>query len=110
MNKHRFTKGDWRVCGGFTPEYSAITSKDGYIIFGMADRTSHKERGKLIKAPDYQTQRLNLKLIAAAPKLLLALEEFLSMSKSYGWDELPECRGSLLQDAQEAIQEALGEK
>jgi hypothetical protein len=68
------TKGPWEVCGGYTPEYSAIASREGYIVFGMADYATDKEQGKPIKAPSYDTQRDNIRLMACAPELLDSLK------------------------------------
>ena len=72
----KYTPGPWRVCGGYTASYTAITTEnDGYIVYGMADRLDHKEREEPINAPDYETQRANAKLIAAAPDLLAACKD-----------------------------------
>jgi hypothetical protein len=64
------TPGEWRRCGGMTPEYMAIHSEHGYIIFGMANHAQTKEHGKPIAAPTWEAQRVNARLIAAAPQLL----------------------------------------
>lgn len=72
VSKH--TPGPWELCGGYTPAYSAITSNDGYIVFGMADASNHTEHGRPIKAPGVETQRANARLIAAAPELLNMLK------------------------------------
>lgn len=73
------TPGPWRKCGGATPAYTAIHSDAGYIIFGMADITEHKERGHPIVAPDMWQQQKNASYIAAVnpaviSELLAALE------------------------------------
>ena len=72
MSKH--TPGPLRVCGGHTPAYTEIHSEAGYIVYGMADAQSHYVSGEPIRAPDYETQRANARLIAAAPELLEALK------------------------------------
>lgn len=67
------TPGPWRKCGGMTPKYCAITSADGYIVFGMADAVCDREgNGNRIKAPDMDTQQANARLIAAAPDFFAA--------------------------------------
>ena len=82
MNEH--TKGPWTVCGGYTPSYAAINSVDGYIVFGMADRIDHKEHGKPIKAPSFDAQRANVRLMAAAPDLLAACRAAFERLKAEG--------------------------
>lgn len=72
MSKHTATPGPWRVCGGHTPSHTAIHSAAGYIVWQMADREIHTEGGSIVSAPDYETQRANARLIAAAPALLAA--------------------------------------
>lgn len=67
MIKH--TKGPWRVCGGSTPSYIGIHSTDGYVVYGLADRLDHKERGKPIVAPSFEVQRANARLIAKSPEM-----------------------------------------
>jgi len=54
------------------------------------------------------TDKANAKLIASAPELLQALEDFLAMAQAYQWNELPECRGNLLEDAKNIIAKAKG--
>ena len=76
MSKH--TPAPWKVCGGMTPHFKTITSPQGYIVFSMADHYRHTEHGKTIKAPDYDTQKANARLIAAAPELLEALGAILA--------------------------------
>jgi hypothetical protein len=76
MSKH--TPAPWKICGGMTPHFKAITSSQGYIVFSMADRDRHTEHGKTIKAPDYDTQSANARLISAAPDLLEALKNTLA--------------------------------
>ena len=56
----------WSDCGGFTPSYGALTSPDGYIVFGYADADTQTEHGKPIKAPSTAKQFVNRKFIAAA--------------------------------------------
>lgn len=41
-------------------------------------------------------------------ELVSALEGFLNMAKAYGWNELPDCRGTLLQDAKTLLEKAKG--
>jgi hypothetical protein len=53
------TPTPWRVCGGFTPEFTAIHSSAGYIIFRFADNEVDVEGTSLIKAPSYDEQRAN---------------------------------------------------
>jgi hypothetical protein len=74
MSMPKHTPGPWYVCGGYSPGYIAINSADGYIIYGMADYAYTTEHGKLIKAPDYESQRANAKLIASAPEMAAELE------------------------------------
>lgn len=110
----KHTPGLWRVCGGSTPAYSAITSNDGYVVFSMADRVSDMEHGKPIKAPDYDTQRANAKRIvacvnacrgivdpSAVPELLEACRWFVSQFEGESgaganyWREHAEFRNAL---------------
>jgi len=74
--RNKFTPGPWRVCGGYTAHYCSIHSAQGYIVYGMADKDVDQEGlpKKFISAPDYDTQRANAQLIAAAPDLLAALQ------------------------------------
>lgn len=74
MSESKHTPGPWKVCGGATPHYKAIHSCHGYIVFGMADSTEDMERDEPIQAPDFETQRANARLIAAAPDLLAMLQ------------------------------------
>ena len=79
MSKNtQHTPGPWEVCGGYTPHFIGIKSGEGYIVFSMADKSKTFENGKLIKAPNYDTQRANADLIAAAPALLSALQNLSS--------------------------------
>lgn len=56
----------WKLCGGYTPKYAAITSAHGYIVFGMADHATDRECGKPIDAPDSDEQRANAEFIVRA--------------------------------------------
>jgi len=78
-----YTKGPWRVCGGYTPHYIGIHSSDGYIIWRMADPHEDREGDRPIKAPDYSTQRDNARLLAAAPDLLEELELLTSATSKF---------------------------
>ena len=75
MSEMKHTPGPWRVCGGYIPAYSAIHSERGYIVFGVADASVHREGlpAKPITAPGMDEQRANANLIAAAPDMLAAL-------------------------------------
>ena len=70
----KHTPGPWRSCGGYTPQYKAITSQDGYIVFGMADPYCHTANGAPIQAPPLEAQCANAKLIAKAPEMHNTLE------------------------------------
>lgn len=107
------TPGPWRKCGGYTADYIAVSSNDGYIVYGMADHDSQTELGKPIEAPDYPTQQANARLIAAAPDLLNALQDMLG-----GWQYIRQFHGDLYgvgwdraeTKAMEAIKKATGAK
>lgn len=62
------TPRPWRVCGGYTPQFMAIHSPEGYIVFGMADAKTHTEGipPKLIDAPNRDAQAANAALIVQA--------------------------------------------
>lgn len=79
MSETKFTPGPWRVCGGFTPAYRSVHSREGYIVFGMADPTTDEEGlpKAPINAPGMDTQVANSHLIAAAPDLYEALKRLL---------------------------------
>ena len=67
-NKTKHTPGPWKVCGGSTPKFKAITSNSGYVVFEMGDQFQHMENGRGIAAPSYEEQSANARLIAAAPE------------------------------------------
>lgn len=102
--EYKHTPGKWENCGGFTAEYGAITSKNGYIVFGFADARIHKEKGMPIKCPDMDEQFANRRLIAAAPCLLEALDA-LYESVDSGVELTPE----VMRKARAAIARATGE-
>jgi len=105
MSKH--TPGPWRKCGGMTPNFIAIAAnKDEYIVFQMADKNCDVENGKPIKAPAYETQRVNAQLIAAAPELLEVLEEVLELLE---WDESNSPEEKVYDKAMRIIRKAKGE-
>jgi hypothetical protein len=86
MNDKKHTPGPWKKCGGYTPEYCAVHSDKGYIVFKMADKTVDKVGGELIDAPDFEEQQANARLIAEAPMLLETLEtvqEVLKIVRGY---------------------------
>ena len=56
----------WKKCGGATPQYMAIHSVDGYIVFGMADGMIDRENGHPILTPDFVTQANNAAFIVRA--------------------------------------------
>lgn len=85
MSEH--TPGPWRKCGGYTPKFVAIDSNDGYIVFQMADHIVDKEHGKEIRAPEYETQQANARLIAASPELLAACKQAADLIHAVG--EIP---------------------
>jgi hypothetical protein len=58
------TKGTWHQCGGMSAAYRAIHSPSGYIVFGMADASTHQELGKPIQAPNWDEQDRNARHIA----------------------------------------------
>ena len=104
-----FTKGPWEVCGGYSPQFTAIHSAAGYIIFSMADANHHREKDALITAPDYETQRANAHLIASAPDLYEALKKCVAQLKEVrdGTDFECEC-WSLADEAAKALAKAEG--
>lgn len=61
------TAGKVRLCGGYTPAYTAIVSEDGhgYLVFRMADYAEDRERDKPIKAPSYEEHRANARRLVA---------------------------------------------
>lgn len=75
MSEIKHTPGPWKKCGGATPEYTAIHSGDGYVVFRMADGFHDREHGKPIQTPDLLTQAANAHLIASAPDLLRQRDE-----------------------------------
>jgi len=48
-------------------------------------------------------------LIAAAPEMLEVLKSFSAMATSYGWNELPECRGDILNDTKKLLSKIKGD-
>jgi hypothetical protein len=90
MSQH--TPGPWRKCGGYTAKYTAIYSDEfGYIVRGFADYMDDKENGEPTKAPGFETQQANARLIAAAPDLLAALKA-VEWVESDGLSSCPCCR------------------
>lgn len=99
MSKH--TPGPWRVCGGHTPKFKAIHSSQGYIVFSMADYVDDTENNKPIKAPDYETQSANARLMAASPELLDVL---IKMTEKFEFHY--EASHPLIQEAKRVIAKA----
>lgn len=69
------TEGPWRKCGGYSANYVAVVAGDSYIVDKMADHVVSREHGNPIKAPSYDEQQANARLIAAAPDLLAIATE-----------------------------------
>ena len=89
------TKGPWRACGGYTPEFGAVDSPDGYVIFRLADWRVDRERGEPINAPSYEFQLSNRNFIAAlrnaAPVLLEVAEAAKALKTKYEVDGEAAC-------------------
>lgn len=83
QKQDKATARPWKVCGGSTPQFMAITSCDGYIVFQFADASYKFENGKPIKAPNYEAQRVNAALIVKAVNEYSALCAIAEAAKYY---------------------------